>query len=158
MMKQSGMTILELVIVIIILSIIGVTVVSSLPSNSIKLQPQAQQLINDLRYIQFNAITKDKNYKVTFTSNKYSFSETNGNAVAYPADPSSGNSVSLDQDIMLSTIGLPNGYVVFNQIGVPYIDNAMTTPLSSDAIISLTANGQSRGVRITAGTGLITSS
>jgi prepilin-type N-terminal cleavage/methylation domain-containing protein len=158
-MKTRGFTLLELIIVIIIVSILGLVMVTALPSSANKLPAQAQALINNLRYIQFAAISKDTSYRVNLSATGYDFTSANGlTNISHPA--SGSNTISLDGDVSLSwnNAVLPNNYIVFNYLGVPYSDAAMTTPLTSNAILTLTVGGSSMNVVVTAGTGFVTSS
>ena len=152
--KMSAFTIIELVIVIVILGIIGGVVFIRWPSDAVTVEAQAQQLVNDVRYIQFLAHTRNTSYRINFSTNQYSFTETDGvTAVNHPA--TENNVISLDTGIMISDSGLPKHFIVFNRKGVPYTDAGVTTVLSSNATIKLTGSSGSKVVTISPETGKV---
>jgi len=152
--RMRGFTLIELVVVITIMVVLTALLLNW-PQKTITLDAQAQQLMNDIRYIQFYAMTTSERTRINFSSNQYTFTKADGStAILQPALGS--NTISLDSGITLTTTGLPSGYLVFDQRGIPYVDN--TTPgtaLSSNATIILTASGGSAIITISPDTGAL---
>ncbi len=153
--KLNAFTLIELVIVMAILGIIGSVVLVRWPSDTVTLEAQAQQMVNDIRYIQFLAHTRNKSYRINFiSSSQYTFTETDGTtAVNHPA--TENNVITLASGITLSNSGLPGNFIVFNRKGVPYTDAGVTTALSGNATITLTGSSGSRTVTISSETGKV---
>ena len=124
------------------------------PGDNVSLQAEAQQLANDLRYIQFLSMSQDSSYRVNFSSDQYTFTDLSGvSALLHPVTES--NIATLGTGMILSTTGLPNNYLVFDQQGIPYTDT-VGTELSSNATITLTASSGSIAVTVSPETGLAT--
>lgn len=152
MIKQAGFTLMELIVVIIVVGIIAAAVTFAWPDNRIYVTAQAQQLANDLRYMQNLAVTRDSAVRVNFTANSVSFTETNGTtAINHPG--LNTNTVSLSHSTTLSSTNIPNNYIIFNDEGVPYTD--ISTALASNATVILSGDGRTATITISPQTGLI---
>ena len=144
--NQKGFSLFELAIIIVIVGIIGSIVMLVWPDTAkINVNAQAQQLANDLRYVRSLAMKQETRYRVNFSSNQYSLTELNGTTAVPRPGGSGSNVVNLPGGVRLRE-NLPNDYIVFDEHGMPYTDNAIPgTQLLSVARIQLRARS-SEGV------------
>lgn len=150
--KQNGLTIAELLIVIVLVSIVAVIAVPRFVTSP-NLDAQVQQLLGDLRYTQMLAITHGQRFRVNFTlPSSYGITDLSGTAIPNPS--TGGNTITLPTDITLSNLtNLPNNLIAFDEKGIPYSDSTATTALSANATITLTRNNMNRSIVITQQTG-----
>lgn len=154
--NQTGFTLLELVMVLMITALLGATLLVVWPSQKPNVEGSAQQLAGDLRYMQNLAMTMEQKYRVNFSSSQYTLTQQNGTtAVPHPGG-SGSNVITLPSGITLATSGLPNGYIVYDKNGVPYTDNGDPgTQLGSQATITLSGDGESYSVSVEPNTGTV---
>src|SRR5690349_20375458 len=80
--RQTGFTLIVLVMVIIILTLILTVLIFSWPGTTLRLGGQAQQLANDIRYAQSLAMTKGQRYRwIKTASNAYQIQNNSGIAI-----------------------------------------------------------------------------
>lgn len=153
--KSPGFTVIELVMVMVLVGLISVAMISW-PSKRIDLRAQARQLVADLRFVQSTAMSQQAGYRVNFAAGQYTLTDSSAaTALLHPMTHS--NTVSMPSGVILSTSGLSNGYVLFDENGTPYTD-ASGTLLSSNAVVTLSASGNSVTVTITPDTGKVEAS
>ncbi len=142
---------------IILLAIIAKFASVKWPGSNINLNADAQQLASEIRYTQSLAQSRAQRFRINLTSSGYSITDTAG--TTYYTDPIKGqNTISYGQGTTAtwSTTILPNNLIGFDENGTPYTDSsASTTPLSSNAVITLTNAGTTRTVTVTIGTGRV---
>ncbi|MCX7121087.1 MAG: type II secretion system protein [Gammaproteobacteria bacterium] len=150
--KQSGFTIAELIVVIVLISIMAAIAVPRW-ATSPNLDAQTQQLLSDLRYTQMLAMTHGQRFRLNFTLPS-SYGTTNLAGTAVPNISTGGNTVALITGITITGLtNLPSNLVAFDERGIPYSDSAATTPLAANATITLSYNGITRSIVITQQTG-----
>ena len=154
--KTRGFTLLELVAVLIIVGIVSSIVFVSWPGNTTNLDGQAQQLANDLRYVQSLAMTNEQSYRVNFSATQYTFTESNGTtAVPHPAAGGS-NVITLGAGMVLSTANLPNSYILYDKNGIPYTNTSGTKlAVQADVILTTTSSASTVSIEPETGTVLI---
>lgn len=150
--KTRGFTLIELTLVLLIISIVSTYAVIKFPSGSINISAQANQLMADIRHTQSLAINRGQRYRINFNNDRYWISDADGSTL-YTHPASSGAVIFLDTGITSSST---HGFLVFDGQGKPYTD-ALTpgTALAADAVITLTADSETRTVRITPETGRV---
>ena len=154
-LKESGFTLIEMVIVIIVLGILLTGVYLKWPAATINLGGEAAQLANDLRYTQSLSMTKGQRYRLVIVSTTtYQILNASGTALMNAVG---GTTTTLNHGITFGTLGnLPNSLVVFDGEGIPYSDTASPgTPLTATATIPLTASGSTTTISIAPQTGMI---
>lgn len=152
---QYGFTLIELVIVIILIGILSTSVYLSWPKSSVSLDAQAHQIAHDIRYAQTLAMTKGQRYRFVRTSStSYQVTNNSGTAVMLALGSAI---VTLNAGITFSGFtNLPNNLIAFDGKGTPYTNTSSPgTALASTATISLTANGETRTISISPGTGRV---
>jgi prepilin-type N-terminal cleavage/methylation domain-containing protein len=151
---QQGFTLIELIMVIIITSVLGVYVFSSLPVPSINLVTAATQLSDDIRYTQSLSMTKNQHYRlVKLSTTTYQIL----NGAGTPILLAQSTTATLANGVTFGTwANLTNNLIAFNGRGIPYVDAAATTtPLASTATINLAATGGTITVLISPQTGRV---
>lgn len=153
-MRDKGFTLIEIIIVIIAVLVITLVSLRWITKKS-NVQAQANQLAADIRFIQNKAVTSAARYRITFSSNQYTFTDISDNPVVHPGVAGS-NTITLDSGIVLTynSAILPNGYIVFNSRGAPF-SNTATAELSGDAEITLKGGVDSKIVTVTPETGRV---
>ncbi len=153
--KQSGFTMFELIVVIVLISLLSVGVYFNWPGSTINLDGQIHQLANDLRYTQTLSMTTGQRYRwVKTSSTTYQIVNFSGTPITLAL----GNTtLTLNSGITFGTLtNLPNNLIAFDGLGAPYTDAASPgTALSSTASIVLTAGGATKTVSITPETGSV---
>lgn len=153
--KQNGFTLVELIIVIIVISIVSIFALFRWQGTTINLEAQAQQLAGDIRYTQALSMTKGERYRwVKISSATYQIQNAAGTAMTL----AQGNTtVTLNTGITFGALtNLPNNLVAFNGSGTPYTDTGSPgTALATIATIPLTADGETKTIAISSGTGRV---
>jgi prepilin-type N-terminal cleavage/methylation domain-containing protein len=171
---KKGFTLIELVIVMVIVAILGLSVNALLGSSTTaKAFATARKIQSDIIFAQESAMSQRIHYRVLFSSvpNNYTVQQctiwggsactTWGNAV----DPSTNatpflvtlNSGSYSGVSLDAAIGFGGNYVEFNSAGVP-MDGAtyvgcLTPPCPLNATKSVSLNAGTRTISVTPSTG-----
>ncbi len=150
--SHRGFTLIELVLVLLITAIMATYAVIQFPGGSINLSTQADQIMADIRHTQSLAINRGQRYRINFNNDRYWISDADGTTL-YNHPASGGTTIFLDTGITLSS---PHAFLVFDGLGKPYT-NALTpgTALAADAVITLSATGDTRTIRISPETGRV---
>ena len=147
---DRGITIIEIIAVLIILGIISAIAVSRISSTDIfTLKSQTDVIKAHIRYAQLLAMNSDSVWGINFSSSTTYSLFRNGNTsdtvtlLGADSDP-----VTLPSGVTVST-----GTVSFNDWGSPYANATATAP-STDITITVTCNG-TESILITKNTGYI---
>ncbi len=152
-LNSYGFSLIELVMIIVVLSVLTIAFVKW-PSSNATLYAQARKLASDLRYMQHLAQTQYTRYRVNFTANSYTL--TNLDSTQGVVQVANNQSTQTLPSGMTLTTNLPNGYIVFNEQGVPYINNQIPgTTLDSTATVTLSIVGATDVVSIYPSTGAV---
>lgn len=150
--RAHGYTLFEFILVLILASILSAVAVETWPGSGINVTAQADQLIGDIRYAQSLSMTRGQRYRINFTANSYSITDAAG-TTAVPHPMNNATSVTLNSGITLTTT---HNFLVFDGNGAPYTTATLPgTALASDAVITLTASGATRTIRISPQTGRV---
>ena len=150
--RDKGFTLVELVTVLVIVAILSLMFVTQWRGLSVNLAAQADQLVSDIRYIQSLSMTRGQRYRINFSAGGYAFSNAAG-TVPVPHPATAANSVPLAGGITLTST---HAFLVFDGNGTPYVNSALPgTALAGDAVITLSADGESRTVRVSPQTGRV---
>lgn len=161
---------MEFVVTLIVIGILAAALYSAWPGKQVNANLVAHQVATDIRYVQTLALSRDRNYMITFTNNTtpntYVMSRftsgspvdithpfTNTTTVSLPVGitlslPAAGNNAQVDS-------GLPNNLINFNSEGEPYVDQAGTVPLAGMAQIGVSSDGKTFNVCLHPNTGLV---
>ncbi|MCM8784371.1 MAG: prepilin-type N-terminal cleavage/methylation domain-containing protein [Candidatus Omnitrophica bacterium] len=163
-MKNSGFTLMEIVLVIVLVGILGITfAVKYSGFEETKLSSAASKLAADIAYAQQLAITTQLYHGISFDSNAeeyYLFRIETNNTQTTIKNPSTGEDFVVEYDfgelqgINLQTVNIGGGTeIIFDWQGIPY-DNSKTA-LTSDATITLEYRGRTKTLTVIAGTGKV---
>lgn len=149
--KQSGFTIIELTIVISIVSLLFVATIVW-PGKGINLNAETQQLMANIRYTQFLAMSRNTRYRINFSENSYTLTEADGTThIDFPVNTQGDrHTILLDENTTLET---DLSALIFDGKGIPYDETE--TALMNEEIVTLTAEGYARIITITPETGMI---
>lgn len=151
--RHHGFSLIEMVIVISVIAIIGITSFMHWTGTHINVGGQAKQLASDITYAQSLAMTKGVRYYLIITgSNTYQIRNANGTAQQMAL----GNTTTtLNTGITFGTVSnLPNNLICFDGKGAPYTTSTLPgTVLTSTASIALVTDSSTRTVSIAPITG-----
>ena len=148
--NAQGFTLLELVTVIILISILSLVLIIQWPGDSVSLSAQADQLVGDIRYTQSLALTRNQRYRINFAANRYWITNRDG-TVPVPHPMNGATTIFLASGVSLAST---QTFLVFDENSAPYTNALIPgTALASDAVITLSAGGNVRAVRISPETG-----
>ncbi len=155
--RARGFTLVELTVTLVVVAILAVALLPRSPERQINLSAQADQLASDIRYTQSLAMTHGQRFRINFNvnpTNTYQIDNLTG--VPPVIHPHTGNSGSIPIPIIGTGITLTGAtfpFIVFDGRGTPY-DN-IGTLLAADAVVTLTADGQTTRVLISPQTGRV---
>jgi len=153
--KNSGFTLFELTIVIIIIVVLGSMLFIIWPGKKPLVTAQALQIAQDLRYARHYAITQETSTRITFnTSTKQYTLINNATSAAILLPGKTQSTEQLDTSFTLTLTNLPNSYIIFDKDGVPYTDNSGTV-LTLNATVALTEGSETGNITIRAHSGSI---
>ena len=155
MLKRSGFTIIELIVVLTLISVVAVMVIPRWTTGP-SLDAQLNQLLGDIRYTQALAFSHGQRFRINFTlPSTYSITTTGGTAVN---NPSTGTTtVTFTSGVTITGLtNLPSNLIAFDEQGIPYTNSSATAALGANATITLSGNGLTRSIVITPTTGLAT--
>jgi prepilin-type N-terminal cleavage/methylation domain-containing protein len=152
---KNGFTLVELVLTIVVASILAaVFVVSRAPNAEVKLPTQIKRLMGDIRYTQSLSMFRNTRYRINLSgSTSYQILNSAGTPITYVANRST--SVPLESDSTL-TVNNAHKYLVFDARGAPYLSATASgngTALASNLTVSITQNGVTLSLVVTASTG-----
>ena len=150
---QTGVTLLELILVLLMTALLSVSAVMSFQGGEVfSLRGHADQLASDVRYLQARAMTHGARYRLNFATDRYWFTDRLG-TTTYPHPATGQAQTTLASGTVVSWT---QAFIVFDGNGAPYTTDTLPgTPLSADAVITLTAAGASYQVRISPETGRV---
>lgn len=149
---EQGFSLPELIAVILISAILAVVALTQWSGSPINLAAQADQLASDIRYIQGFSTSHGQRYRINFSADRYGFTNLSGTTpLNHPVTNTA--QLILEQGTSLSAT-VP--FIAFDGVGAPYITATLPgTPLTTDAVVTLSSDGQSRSVRISPETGRV---
>lgn len=140
--KNQGLTLIELVVVIVIALAIGISaIVFWRPHLSINLQAQADRIASDIRYVQALAAAERKLYKFNYGGSTYYFTDSLEHKVYYKPLVTTDPVIHLGLDISFSG----SGYVEFNNTEIP----------TAGATIRIQSGGETKDIVVDQSTGRV---
>ena len=158
--KNSGFTVIEILIVVVILAIAAMTAIPMMSSaGSVQIRSAANMVAADLEYAKSMAIARGQNFSVVFDkdTDSYSIKDKTGNVIAHPVKKGSNYVIGL-RDKGLDKVDITDvdfdgtSTVKFDYLGSPR--NAAGNPLGS-GVITLRAGGATIRITVEPVTGFI---
>ncbi len=158
---SGGFTLVELLIVIAIIMIAGLTAIPMMSSAaSVQIRSAANMLAADLEYAKSMSISRAQNFSVVFDKNTESYwiEDQDGNVIPHPVKKGFDYVIDFQNDGRLNKVDIVDAdfdatsEVKFDYLGSPL--NGSGGPLNS-GVISLQAGGTTTTVRVEAVTGFI---
>jgi prepilin-type N-terminal cleavage/methylation domain-containing protein len=152
-LNNSGFTLIELMVVIVILSIAAFIAIPMMSSaGEIQVSSAADMIAADLEYAKSMAVSRQKSYKVIFdTANEsYRIEDANG-IISHPVNVGKIYEVNFKTDERVSQVDLASvnfaseSRVEFNYLGAPV----------NGGYVTVVAGGKTVTVSVEAGTGYI---
>ena len=141
--------------VVVLLGVLAIFIVPRTGGKSVEVRAQADQLASDIRYVQSLSMTQGQRYRININvgSNSYQLATQAGAAIAHPATGST-SPITLQGNVTLQST--TNALIVFDGKGTPYSDAATPgTALAANAVVALTASGDTRTVTVSPETGRV---
>ena len=145
-MKQSGFSLIELIVVIVLLGIISISVIARIDATSFDADVAAQDLVEAIRYAQHRSMNASGNnyFQVQITGAGFEVTQ-NGTPII---NPTTGTAPYTDNDWAGQGITSDTATIIFfNSRGVPF-DLATGTELAAPVTIQVSYSGQSGGLRL----------
>ncbi len=162
--KRNGMTLLEVVMVLMLLGIIATVVIRRYPATAANIITQTALLKAHLRYAQLRSINTSTQWGINFSNNTYWLfnMEDMNKPRRLPGEASAQLPVGSLHDISITLAGNANAnsfYVIFDSLGRAgtNLSNGELLPSLSDLQIAVSddVRRESRTIIITANTGFI---
>ena len=137
--SHGGFTVVELLIVVVILAIIGLTALPMISSaGSVQIRSAANMISADLEYARSMAISSGQNFSVEFDKNTESYwiEDQAGNVIPHPVKKGFNYIIDFRNDGRLNSVDITNvdfnmtATVLFDCLGSP--DNGGTVILQAD--------------------------
>jgi len=137
--SHSGFTVIELLIVVVILAIVGLTALPMISSaGSVQIRSAANMISADLEYARSMAISRGQNFSVEFDKNTESYwiEDQAGNVIPHPVKKGFNYIIDFRNDGRLNSVDITNvdfnmtAIVLFDCLGSP--DNGGTVTLQAD--------------------------
>lgn len=162
MKKDKGVTLIELVMVIVILGIVAlIAMPKAVTSQAVRLEAACQKTASDLRYAQQMALAQQVRFGISFDPVNEAYFVYRVNTGTVARDPQTRNNFNISFSALNEFKGIDiastnfSNKIEFDSIGAPYDGNGVI--LSSQGVITLQAQAglYSRTVRIEAKTGKV---
>ncbi len=164
--RQSGFTMIELILVVMILSIAALMAIPMVSNAAdIQVRSAANRIAADLDYAKGLAITHQCAYSVVFdvSGESYEIQEAGGTDVENPLTGASSFVVDFSTDNRLNKVNIDSAdfdpdssdTITFDYMGSPYSGGNISTPLNSGQI-TLQADGFTLIVDVEPVTGYVT--
>lgn len=155
--RFRGMTLIEIVTILIIISIIGIIITLEDPEVNISLRGQAEEMAVAIRYTQMLSMTRGERFRINFFASSYTITNLIGSTtINHPA--TNAASTSFPPHITLTVnAAITSSFIAFDGKGVPYVTS--TTPgteLASTGIITLTSGAETQTINVNPETGRVT--
>jgi prepilin-type N-terminal cleavage/methylation domain-containing protein len=137
--SHGGFTVIELLIVVVILAIVGLTALPMISSaGSVQIRSAANMISADLEYARSIAISRGQNFSVEFDKNTESYwiEDQAGNVIPHPVKKGFNYIIDFRNDGRLNSVDITNvdfnmtATVLFDCLGSP--DNGGTVILQAD--------------------------
>jgi len=158
---KEGVTIIELVMVIVMISILAVLAIPRVDTfYAMKLEGTVKKVVSDIRYTQQLALARHENYKIIFNAGNDSYVVQRAADNSYATDPFTRTNmqINLSSDpqfggVNIATTNLASGTLQFNWEGIP--QDATGAALSEQGSVQLDYHGNSKTIYITPDTGRV---
>lgn len=155
--RVRGFTLVELTASLVVVAILAVAMLPRSPERQINLGVQADQLASDIRYTQSIAMAQGQRFRINFNVNPTnSYQIVTRTGLATVTHPHTGNPAAITMGIGITLTSATFPFIVFDGRGTPFTDAVSPgTPLAVDAVVTLTADGQTTRVLISPQTGRV---
>lgn len=156
-MRQTGFTLIELIVVLVLLGIFAAAVFVRAPAReSLAADGRANQLASDIRYVQTLSMTRGQRFCIVVGTSTYTLNATDaGNNCAAAIEHPAGLGPPVpacDSGACMTPSGFA-GTLQFDGRGTPY--TAAASPLATDAVVTLAQGGVSKTVTVSPVTGRV---
>lgn len=155
--NESGFTLIEIIIVVVILSIAALAAIPLMSSASdVQIRSASNVIAADLEYAKSMAISRGQNYSVVFDTinNTYGiYKEGESEPIKHPVKKGFDYVMNFSNDsrldkVVITSVSFTDGKVTFDCLGSP-------TPDSNGGTITINANGNTATITVEPVTGYI---
>lgn len=151
MQHFQGFTLVELVVAILLVAILAIAIYPRFSESPLTLDAQAQRLAGDIRYAQSLSMTRGQRYCVFLVQASASYQLRTSGCSSAVSHPASGSTSTVLQGVSFTAAGLSTSYIEFDTKGQP----TTISPVTSTAVITLSADANTRRVNVSGVTGRV---
>ncbi|NQT06966.1 MAG: type II transport protein [Candidatus Omnitrophica bacterium] len=151
---KKGFTLIELIIVVIIIAIVAITALPRLAQiGEIRMHMASRKMAADMKWAHEYAIARNRNTSMVFNpapTNTYVIQENSSGSWQTLIDPTTGDPFSINlntgeyKGVSIKSADFGGGRIlVFDAMGRPYTDSALTTELTNIGTVILEVAGAS---------------
>lgn len=153
--NENGLTILEVIAVLVIVAIITALVIARYEGNPTRLFARTEVIKAHIRYAQARSMNTNDPWGISSDGNRYWLFNKGDEVNEKRMAPGEETPIVDIQQYGLQMSGLPGSFISFDDKGRPCSDKNGQTPIASDLYIIVSSGADSKTIIVTRNTGFI---